>query len=563
MLRRPPALRGVLAEGLLAFLGGVLLTCLLKRGALRSPASTVSTDTADPLLQSWQLAWVGHGLKTQPTSLFEANIFSPLSRPLAFSDSLLGYFPLGLVGSGLDAALVRYNVAFVLAHALAFAGTYVLARQLGSSPGAAAFAGIAYAFNPWRIAQSGHLNILSSGGIPLALAMLARGHGIGWRTDGGRPPVRPGWALAGWVTSCWQLSLGFGIGLQFAYLLGLLTAVGLVRLALRRTPVHPRLLQADALGVVLFLATGLLLSVPYNAVVEEFPESRRDLPTVALYSPPLRGFLTAPAESATWGERTREAREGLPFAPENTLAPGLAVTVLAVGGLLAGRWPRSRRLALGGTVVVCVLLGMGVAGPFEGRFTYVPVFEHLPGWQGVRTPGRLVTLGWLALGLLAAAGLDRLRAVAGGRSGALAVTAVLCSAAVVEGRDTLLYPEPLRPPAALDLDARTEPVLVLPTSEFQDNTTMWWSTDGFPEIANGSSGFLPGRVDAMRKASTSFPSPEAVAALRAYGVRSVVVVRSLLPGTPYEAALNGGAPAVGGVTQQDLGDVVVFDLGPG
>ncbi len=563
MPRRPPALRGVVAEGLLALLGGVLLTGLLKRGLLRAPASAVSTDVADPLLQTWQLAWVGHAVRAQPGALFEANTFAPLARPLAFSDSLLGYFPLGLVGSGPDAALVRYNVAFVLAHALAFAGSYLLARQLGCSRLAAVFAGTAFAFNPWRTAQSGHLNILSSGGIGLSLAMLARGHGLGRRPGGVRPPLRPGWALAGWVTACWQLSLGFGIGLQFAYLLGLLTAVGLVRLALRRTPVHVPLLRADALGVVLFLATGLLLSLPYNAVVEQFPESRRDLPTLALYSPPLRGFVTAPAESTTWGEVTRSAREGLPFAPENTLAPGLAVTVLGVGGLLAGRQPRGRRLALGATVVGCVLLGLGTTGPAQGRFTYVPLFEHLPGWQGVRTPGRLVTVGWLALGLLAATGLDRLREAVRHAGTGQVLAVALCAVAVVEGRDTLTYPSPTPPPAELDLAALPQPVLLLPTSEYQDNTTMWWSTDGFPEIANGSSGFLPGQLDALRKSTTSFPSAPSVAALRGYGVRSVVLVRSLLPGTPYEGALTASPELVGGVTRRESGDVVVYDLGTG
>ncbi|MCW2666999.1 MAG: hypothetical protein JWN57_1961 [Frankiales bacterium] len=561
MSRRPLALRGVVAEGLLALLGGLLLTCLLKRGALRSPASTVSTDTADPLLQTWQLAWVGHAVKTQPSSLFEANIFAPLARPLAYSDSLLGYAPLGLIGSGPDAALVRYNVAFVLAHALAFAGTYLLARQLGSSRGAAAFAGVAYAFNPWRIAQSGHLNILSTGGIPLALAMLARGHAIGRRRDGERPPVRPGWALAGWVTACWQLSLGFGIGLQFAYLLGLLTLIGLTRLALRKVAVPVPLLRADALGVALFLATGLALSAPYNAVVEQFPESRRDLPTVALYSPPLRGFVTAPAESASWGEVTQGLREGLPFAPENTLAPGLAVTVLGALGLLWGRAPARRRIALGVTVGVCVLLALGTMGPAGGRFTYVPVFEHLPGWQGVRTPGRLVTTGWLALGLLAATGIDRLRTLVGSPQLGLALAVGLTGVAVLEGRDTLAYPAPTPPPAGLDLATVRQPLLLLPTSEYQDNTFMWWSTQGFPEIANGSSGFLPGRVDAMRKATTTFPSPEAVAVLRAYGVRSVVLVHALLPGSAYEAALTPPPVEIGGVTRQQRGNVTVYDLG--
>ena len=52
-------------------------------------------------------------------------------------------------------------------------GAYALARQLGSGRIGAAVAGVSYTYAPWLLAQAGHLHILSNGGIPLALAMLA------------------------------------------------------------------------------------------------------------------------------------------------------------------------------------------------------------------------------------------------------------------------------------------------------------------------------------------------------------------------------------------------------
>ena len=54
---------------------------------------------------------------------------------------------------------------FVLAHALAFFGAYALARQLGAGRTGAAVAGAAFAVAPWRLAQAGHLQVLSTGGI--------------------------------------------------------------------------------------------------------------------------------------------------------------------------------------------------------------------------------------------------------------------------------------------------------------------------------------------------------------------------------------------------------------
>ena len=62
--------------------------------------------------------------------------------------------------------------------------------------------------------------MLSSGGIALALFLLVRGY----RRASGRL------VLAGWLVAAWQLSLGFSLGLELAYLL---LALALVALAFR------------------------------------------------------------------------------------------------------------------------------------------------------------------------------------------------------------------------------------------------------------------------------------------------------------------------------------------
>ena len=80
---------------------------------------------------------------------------------------MVGYAPLALPGSGVEAAVARYDVIFLLANAMAFAGAFVLARELGLGPAAACVAGAAFAYSPWRLEQGGHLHILSSGAIPL------------------------------------------------------------------------------------------------------------------------------------------------------------------------------------------------------------------------------------------------------------------------------------------------------------------------------------------------------------------------------------------------------------
>ena len=189
------------------------------RDGFADPVHTIIGDSADPTGQAWLLAWNGHAIRHDPARLWDTNAFFPDLGGLAFNDTLLGYPPAGLIGDGVDAAILRYNIMFVLVFALAALGAYALARQLGANRVGAAVAGAAFAYAPWRYGHEGHLNILSTGGIALALAMLARGHGWSLR-HGYRPErVRPGWALAGWLVAAWQISLGFGIGLAFVYLL--------------------------------------------------------------------------------------------------------------------------------------------------------------------------------------------------------------------------------------------------------------------------------------------------------------------------------------------------------
>src|SRR3954463_4928599 len=178
----------------------------------------VPRDLGDPLPQAWQVAWDGHALAHQPLDFFQANVFWPLKNSLAFSDALVGYAPFGLIGSGPHAAIVRYDLLFLFAYALAFFGAFLLARELRAGRSGAFVAGAAFAYAPWRLEQDGHLHVLSSGGIPLALALLVRGY----RRSSGRT------VLAGWLVAAWQLSLGFSLGLQLAYLLLVLGVIAVV-----------------------------------------------------------------------------------------------------------------------------------------------------------------------------------------------------------------------------------------------------------------------------------------------------------------------------------------------
>lgn len=482
----------------------------------------IAQDLGDPLVQAWQVAWDGHALKTQPTELFQANTFWPLPDSLAISDALVGYAPAGLIGSGTHAAVARYDVLFLFAYALCFAGAWLLAREAGVNRAGAAVAGLAFAYAPWRLEQEGHMHVISSGGIPLALFLLVRGYRRG----------AAGTILAGWLVATWQFSLGFTLGLMLLYLLAaaaLAVAVVWWRRGRPRPPRH--VVVASLAGMLCFAVVAGLLARPYVRVLDNHPEARRTIENVAGFSGPPYEFLAAARSSRVWGAATAPLRDGLDAIPEMTLFPGLAILGLALAGWLGGTLPaRLRRgLAIGVLAFAILSLGFQLNG-LSWLYPYRWLYEFLPGWQGIRVPGRLHTLTTLCLALLAGAGAHALAARARAHRGALAAAAavaVACVAILAEGWGFADHPAvPLAPPG---FSEAPQPALHLPAGAFDNRRYVLWSTDGFPDIVNGRGSFIPRRFEELLRATAGFPDRRSVAYLRRRGVRSVTVHLSRTP----------------------------------
>jgi hypothetical protein len=489
----------------------------------------IAQDLGDPLVQAWQVAWNGHALVHQPLRLFQANMFWPLPDSLAFSDALVGYAPAGLVGEGTHAAVARYDVLFLFAYALCFAGAYLLARELGAGRAGAVVAGAAFAYAPWRLEQEGHLHIISSGAIALALCLLIRGY----------RRRAAGTVLAGWLVATWQFSLGFSLGLPLAYLLaagGLAVTIGWWR---RGRPRPPRAVAvASAAGMLCFAVTAGLLARPYMRVLHDHPEAHRTIEDVASFSGPPYELLVASQDSRLWGAATAPLRERLSFVPEQTLFPGLAILALALAGLWIGGAisPRVRR-SLGAAALGFAILSLGFRLDGAWLYPYRWLYELLPGWQAIRVPGRLHTLTTLCLALLAAGAAQALADRARARRGALAASGcglLLCLAVLADGWGFADHPTvELAPPGQ---SAAPQPALHLPAGAFDNRRYVLWSTDGFPDVVNGRGSFVPRSFQAVIDATASFPDRRSVAFLRRIGVRSVTVHLDHARGTPLARA---------------------------
>jgi hypothetical protein len=113
--------------------------------------------------------------------------------------------------------------------------------------------------------------------------------------------------------------------------------------------------------------------------------------------------------------------------------------------------------------------------------------------------------------------------------------------------------------APVRLASLPAPLLLLPSDVISDYHMMLWGTEGWPVMANGSSGFQSTDQVALRREALGFPDAASVAALRRRGVSTVVVIRSRIRETPWSEAAD--RPVVGLPLQRtDLGDAVVFDL---
>ncbi|HEY7891401.1 MAG TPA: hypothetical protein VIC05_04250 [Solirubrobacteraceae bacterium] len=558
---------------------GVALAVITSWPLAAHLSSRIAPDLGDPVRTAWQIAWVGHALLHHPQGLFDSNAFYPHPLSLAFSDSLLGYGPTAFVGSGTIAALVRYNLLFLFAWSLCFVAAYLLARELGVGRLAGMIAGAAFAYAPYRVTEAGHLHVISSGGIPLALFLLLRGYRRSSR----------GLTAAGWLTAAWQMSLGFTLGLQFAYLLALLA---LIAVAWRwRSGAGLRSLGRDlalisCAGVALCAAITVYQARPYLKVAAQYPTAKRTLQEVQKYSAGPVALLAASSENRVWGAATAGARKHVSSQNESVFFPGAVILALALAGIFGlggGRrspYTRGLRALLAGGAIACSILALGF-GLTSGGWPYRLLYEFAPGWEGVRVPGRIFTLATLCLALLAAAGGQQLVCLARAWSAGLATRArsvmpavlagLVAVALVGEGAGHLGVPSVPQPARAeIGLPA---PILDLPTDSATDRVWQYFSTDGFPALAQGTSTFDIPSEDDLRGGMAGFPDKASVEKLRWYGIKTVVIHLKLppLPGLhgdnvpePTDPAAAAAKPIAGlGVTRRDAGEVVIYEIGPG
>jgi hypothetical protein len=535
-------------------------------------ASRVPKDTGDTLAEAWQMAWDGHAVLHQPLHFFDSNQFYPEENTRAYVDGLIGYLPASLIGTGPRAAIVRLNVVFLFAYALAFIGAFLLARELGVRRTAAVVAGAAFAYAPYRLEHDAELNILSSGGIPLALFLGLRGYRRG----------NAKLVLAAWLVAAWQVSLSFNLALPFAYSMGVITVLVAASWVRRRWSVPRSVVLATVAGAVALVLIDGLISIPYLEVSREF--GARTPQQVAFYSAGPRAFIAASPANFLWGAATAGMRSHLSWEQEQTLFPGVAILALSLFGVFSRAYPRALRFGLTGGAVVAAWLSLGF--PLHGsalEWPYRLLYDYVPGWNGVRVPERIWIVAMLCLALLAGMGTASLLGSAPPSRRRVALAILLAGVVLVEGSgfhfghsgspihlglDGPGYkyiggpPTAQVPPEPPGEHGLPGPQVHLPlqVGELSSPRVTFWSIDGFPKIATGIGSEGPLFYGKLITDMRGFPDLRSVRALRTLGYRLVVLHPDYVENTVWAHAAERPIRGLG-LTRQVRRNVIVYWLG--
>lgn len=512
--------------------------------------STRTATRGDGQFQAWTIDWVqGAILRQHP--LWNAGIYHPSPRSLAFSDHLLGVSAalLPLRALGLSPA-AQLNTAIVIGSVLDAWAAYLLIRVLLRRRAPALVAGVAFVAGPFQHQLALQLHMLWRPGLPVAVALV-------WIVADRRGDVG---AWAHLPSDRW-LAVLLGVVVAWQGLVSFYDAVSLGLVLVVVVLVRVRHLGRVGVGLVAAATAvgGVLVAFtlpPYLANVRGYEGFKRTLDETVAF----RGRLfQVEASNRLWGGLA-PVTEGLPaFA-------GLTLTVLALVGVVAAVVGRRRhgRSAPGWDaarlgiwcVVVGAVLALGASGSGLGRWSpFGVLFRFVPGFSVVRAPGRLWVIGLLGLVVLAARGVvvlvDAIARTAVGRRVPAAITTglvvlVLAGAVVAEGA---AKPEGTGPAARTPIDETlaSRPgdgaVLYLPIGEsgigviLNGADDVYRSTTHHRPILNGYSGFAPESTQVLAEELAALPRSSALACLVRTGTDYVVVTPAVLGG-PWEPLLD-------------------------
>lgn len=531
--------------------------------ALKADDHTMRENWGDTLFNIYVINWTAHSLKTNPLNLFNATMFYPNRYTLAYSDhefmsALIALPVLALTHNG----VLGFNFVIIMSFIIGALGAFLLVEHLTGDRLAAFAGGVIFGFSLYRLAHITHMQLLSTGFLPLAFLCL---HLF---TERKKP-------LYAFLFSIFSIALfltvwSYGFFLAFAVLIYLVVLVLVERrklYALVRGKAGALDRKAAFRWAAFLLASFVLIGavlapfiLPYLKARKLNPDFQRDISEIYSYSGDVSDFLVAPQQSLFWGAATGVLRPD-PYTrgngSERSLFTGLLPYLLAIAGVayLHGKG-RSKRFILWFYVALLVLAAvmcLGVTFYAFGRHAgiwmpYRLLYHFFPGFKAIRTPTRMFVLVLLSLSVLGGFGVKWLRDRLEGRYDKLLAVFLLVALLVlmvaevmptgiemkrIETRDEFpaVYrwlatrpgdsPTVVFPLAPYDAEAPSgidEPAFVgMEPHRIYHNTANW------KKLLNGYSGYIPVSYKDAVKYTRDFPSSGALSFLRGLKIKYVLL----------------------------------------
>jgi hypothetical protein len=540
--------KAVLPRDAFALAALFVLTCVMTNPLVLHIAGAVE-DKQDALLNTWIVSWVGHALVTDPSSLFNANIFYPYPNTLAFSETMLpqGLFalPFNLVFGN---TVLGYNLVLLASFFLAGYGMYLLVFDLTRSRGPALVAGTIFAFNPFNLGNLAQVQLLSFGWLPLALVYLRRmlrTANTTYRILKGKQKILS--LLA--PRSCILFALFFSLQALSSFYFALLAGFAVVLYIAWQLALSPNYQRTTALIRVLFSFVIIAILVvpfflPYLSVQRDLG-FQRNIEESEPFSASLKLYASVSPQNAVYGSllapRPPIVIGGYPL---DNLFPGVIALLLAAVGIATAK----RRegwfyllllvfafvLSLGPRLFLAPSVATDVTLPYRWLYDVVPLL------RAFRAPVRFDALVMFALAALAGFGAhvaERSRQKAEGvyrilptacsllLTGAIALEYFALPAANIAPVPTGdAIPQYIRWLAQQPAGVAVElPLIASDPTQPLDLTTQYLSTYHWHPTPDGYSGFVPPLRGEIAYEMQSFPGERATSLLQALDVRFVVL----------------------------------------
>ena len=501
-------------------------------------------NVIDPLFYAWNLQYNANTFLGKEQSVFDTNIFFPLTNTIAYSDTLWGQslFVNPLIWITHNPIFVE-NVAVLLSFPLAAIAMFLLAFHFTSNKIAAFLSGMFYAFSYSRLSQIGHLPTISNQWLPLYLLFLFR-----FLKDGKSKNFI-------FLCICYLLSITSSI--YFGVFLIPITVLIIVTDFIKHMLVHTISQYKKYLITILpiiipfiiFLSIALL---PYIRLKAENPGIKRSIDDVTHLRASLIDYINVLPTSLN--------RYQLPTnTNEHVLFPTFTLLFLAMLGLVTS-FPKYRYTSTVFVLLACLsfILSLGneqsfTIGPFSTgtlKMPYYYLYKYFPLFQIVRVPARFSIFIIISLSVLASGGIDYIMK----KTKARWVTSIILCAFIFEvwQTNTPFVTIPLAesiPAVYTWIHNQPEPMILaeFPISLFYHGNSMedqldksyktlqksdtyaletyrvYFSAFHKKRMINGYSGYLPENYNKLAQTLEGFPSEASIKALQDIGVTHAVV----------------------------------------